>query len=26
VRRSTYFKDGRRADMAIYSLLPADLG
>jgi RimJ/RimL family protein N-acetyltransferase len=25
VRRSTYFKDGQRADMAIYSLLPADL-
>jgi RimJ/RimL family protein N-acetyltransferase len=26
VRRSTYFKEGRRADMAIYSLLPADIG
>jgi RimJ/RimL family protein N-acetyltransferase len=26
VRRSTHFKDGQRADMAIYSLLPADLG
>lgn len=25
VRRSTFFKDGRRADMAIYSLLPGDL-
>jgi RimJ/RimL family protein N-acetyltransferase len=26
VRRSGYFKDGQRADMAIYSLLPADIG
>jgi RimJ/RimL family protein N-acetyltransferase len=25
VRRSTFFKDGQRADMAVYSLLPADL-
>ena len=25
VRRSSYFKEGRRADMAIYSLLPGDL-
>jgi RimJ/RimL family protein N-acetyltransferase len=26
VRRSSYFKDGLRADMAIFSLLPGDLG
>jgi len=26
VRRSAYFKDGQRADMAVYSLLPSDLG
>jgi RimJ/RimL family protein N-acetyltransferase len=25
VRRSTHFKEGKRVDMAVYSLLPADL-
>ena len=25
VRRSTHFKEGRRVDMAIYSLLPGEL-
>jgi RimJ/RimL family protein N-acetyltransferase len=25
VRRSAYFKDGQRADMAVYSLLPSDV-